>query len=230
MNLLAIDAACSVLSAAVAHGEEILYTEAEAGMKHSELVMDLIDGQMKKAGLKPDDLDGILCMGGPGSFTGLRIGYSIAKGLALSLSIPFAPVPTLDCIASAHSGAGLVLPVIEARKTSFFYALFRNAERLTPDTDADAGQIAEAISRNAEKITLTGPAAALLYSALHEDSRNRLELVYETRGYAKELISIAINKNIFLNDNTAYLYSGPEYVRKTDAEINLANTQADQRA
>ena len=226
MNLLAIDAASSILSVAVSKGEEILHTETEAGMKHSELVMDRIDGQMKNAGLKPADLDGVLCMGGPGSFTGLRIGYSIAKGLALSLSIPFAPVPTLDCIASSHNGAGLVLPVIEARKNAFFYALYRGTERLTPDTDAASAQIAEAISHCTEKIVLTGPGAVLLYNGLPQESMGRLELACSPGCYAKELINIAVNNGLFLNDNTAYLYSGPQYIRKTDAEINLSNTQA----
>jgi tRNA threonylcarbamoyladenosine biosynthesis protein TsaB len=227
MNLLAIDASCSILSVAAARGDEIYSREAEAGMKHSELVMDFINSQMEEARLKPADLDGVLCMGGPGSFTGLRIGFSIAKGLALSLSIPFAPVPTLDCAALPHAGfSGIVLPVIEARKNAFFYALFRNGERLKPDEDAAAGQIAGEIERYKEKasgkILLTGPAAPALYDSLAREEKNNLVLAAENRGYAKELISIANKRKLFDNDNTSYLYSGPEYLRKTDAEINLS--------
>ena len=228
MNLLAIDAAGSVLSVAVARGEDILYAETEAGMKHSELVMDCIDDQMKKAGLVPGNLDGILCMGGPGSFTGLRIGYSIAKGLALALGIPFAPVPTLDCIALEHNAPqnypSLVLPVIEARKNAYFFTIFRNGERLIPDTDAAACQIAETLRLNYStgKIFLTGPAAALLYDSFSEELKSRLNIAHKTRGYARELITIAKNRNMLHNDNTAYLYSGPEYIRKTDAELNLS--------
>ncbi|WP_461257266.1 tRNA (adenosine(37)-N6)-threonylcarbamoyltransferase complex dimerization subunit type 1 TsaB, partial [Treponema sp. R80B11-R83G3] len=142
MKLLAIDTAASFLSLAAANENEIFSSETEAGTRHSELVMELIDSLMKKAGIMPKDLNGILCMGGPGSFTGLRIGYSIAKGLALSLSAPFAPVPTLECIAHNEKFAQTVtLAIIEARKNAFFYAFFKNRQRLTEDKDANLSQI-----------------------------------------------------------------------------------------
>jgi len=226
VNLLAIDSSCSILSAAVyaSRTDEIFCEEAEAGLKHSELVMGCIENQMAKAGLKPAGLDGVLCMGGPGSFTGLRIGYSIAKGLALSLSIPFSPIPTLDCIAFSFAASQLTVPLIQARKGSFFFTIFRGGSRLLPDTEAGADQIAEEIKKHAqenEKITITGPGSTALYDSLPNEQRESLALSNENRGYAKELILIAKKTNIFANDNTAYLYSGPEYIRKTDAEINL---------
>ena len=101
MNLLAIDTATEQFSVALAAGTDTAAPaswlfEADAGLRHSELVMDIVDMLMDKAALKPPDLSGVVCMGGPGSFTGLRIGFAIAKGLALSLSIPFAAIPTLD--------------------------------------------------------------------------------------------------------------------------------------
>jgi len=225
MNLLAVDSASSILSAAVSCGETIHYAETEAGMKHSELVMGLIDSQMKEACLEPKDLDGVLCMGGPGSFTGLRIGYSIAKGLAIALSVPFAPVPTLDCVALPFCKSGFVLAVMQARKNAYFYALFKDGERLKPDEDAETAQIAQEIERikkDAEKITLTGPASASLYDALSQELKNCICPEFENRGYAREIIAIAKMRKIQDNDNNAYLYSGPEYIRKTDAELNLA--------
>jgi len=230
MNLLAIDSAASILCVAVARDDKIFYAETAAGIKHSELVMDCIDGQMKKASLKPGELDGVLCMGGPGSFTGLRIGYSVAKGLALSLSIPFAPVPTLDCIALPYSGDGFVVPVIEARKNAWFFTIYRGDTRLIRDMDATAGEIAAIINEKKErdeKITLTGPGAEVLYNSLPEDFvNNRIFSVREKRGYARELLYIAKSRDLFNNDNSAFLYSGPEYIRKTDAELNL-NTRID---
>jgi len=224
MNLLAIDSACSTLSVAVSRGEDVLYAQTEAGMKHSELVMDMINEQTEKAGLKPCDLNGILCMGGPGSFTGLRIGFSIAKGLALSLNIPFAAVPTLECIAYTVSGASL--PVIQARKDAFFFAAFKDGKRVTEDSDGDIKQIAEIISKKSqenEKIIITGPAADAVFTSLPEELKPYCHLSRKKSGYAADLINIAIIKKLFYNDTTAFLYSGPEYIRKTDAEINLGN-------
>ncbi|MDR2941151.1 MAG: tRNA (adenosine(37)-N6)-threonylcarbamoyltransferase complex dimerization subunit type 1 TsaB [Treponema sp.] len=222
MNLLAIDAACSVLSVAVSRGEEIFQAQTPAGMKHSELVMDLINTQTEKAGLKPDELNGILCMGGPGSFTGLRIGFSISKGLALSMSVPFVPVPTLECIAYQISGA--VIPVIQARKDAFFFAFFKDGRRIIGDADGTIEQIAEVLRekiRENVKITITGPDAEMIFYALPDELKCFCGCLCKNSGYAKELILIAKNKNLFYNDNTAFLYSGPEYIRKTDAEINL---------
>ena len=229
MNLLAIDSAAQILSVAVSKGDEIFYMETDALMRQSELVMGFIDNLMKQAALKPCDLNGVLCMGGPGSFTGLRIGYSIAKGLALSLSIPFAPVPTLDCIVSklkdncdASANPYLQLAVIQARKNAYFYAFFRGGERLTSDADAAPDQIAEEISQFDEQIIMTGPGSALLYDSIQFDLRKNIKLENKTGGYAKEIIFIAKKLNMPDNGSTVSLFSGPEYIRKTDAELNLS--------
>jgi len=225
MNLLAIETAASVLSVAISKDKEIFASETIAGTRHSELVMELIDSQMKKTGLLPKDLNGILCMGGPGSFTGLRIGYSIAKGLALSLSIPFAPVPTLECIVhNEQFKKGLTLAAIEARKNAYFNAFFKDGNRFTEDKDSELSQITDEIAKyvkDGEKLTLTGYGSKNLYDSLPDNLKADITLVNENNGYVKELIAIAENKKLFYNDCTANLYSGPEYIRKTDAEIAL---------
>jgi len=226
MNLLAIDSAASVLSVALASGEHTWNFEAAAGLRHSELIMDIVDILTKKAGIKPDDLDGVLCMGGPGSFTGLRIGFSVAKGLALSLNIPFVPIPSMDCIAAVYScWPGLVVPVIDARTNAFFCALFYGGKRLCQDMDADPGQIAAAINSEktgSEKVLLAGPDAEKLYNKLMDNGNFAGILdIAPRRGYALSLLDIAKNKEIFDNDNTVWHIKGPEYVRKSDAEINL---------
>jgi len=226
MNILAIDTAGSILSVAVERSckeDEILYTETEAGVKHSEIVMDLIDDLMKKASLSPGDLDGVVCMKGPGSFTGLRIGFSIAKGLALSLSIPFAAVPTLDCMVLPHSG--LALAAIEARKGAWFFAFYRDGKPLSPTTDGDTTQIAAEIERHIENktqtITLAGSGSPSLFDSLPQKIKNSIIPAFENRGFAKELIYIAKKDRLLENNIETLLYSGPDYIRKTDAELNL---------
>jgi tRNA threonylcarbamoyladenosine biosynthesis protein TsaB len=233
MNLLAIDSASSILSIAAAKGEDIHCSHTEAEMKHSQIVMECIESQMKKAELKPNELDGVLCMGGPGSFTGLRIGYSIAKGLALCLSIPFASVPTLDCVAFSCRGGGPVLAVIEAVKNAYFFAFYRDGGQLKPAEDGTASKIAGEIDgfikAGTEKITITGPGSASLYDSLSPEQKGKTVLFHENRGYAGEIISIAKIRKIPDNDITAFLYSGPEYIRKTDAEINLSGSAGNKK-
>jgi tRNA threonylcarbamoyladenosine biosynthesis protein TsaB len=225
--ILAIDSASSILCAAVMNKDEVFFTQTQAGTRHSELAMELIDGILKEAKILPKDLKGIVCMGGPGSFTGLRIGYAIAKGLSISLSIPFAPVPTLECIAyGGQFSSCLVMAVIEARKNAYFNAVFKNGKRVTEDKDSNLPQIINDLQKYADnkekKIILTGPGSNLLYESLPQEIKESITLVFENKGYARELIEIAKNKNIFSLDLTAYLYSGPEYIRKTDAEIALS--------
>jgi len=237
-NYLAIDTFGKILSAAVSNDEEIHYTETASEMKQSELVMDMIDTLIKKAGITPSELDMVLCMEGPGSFTGLRIGYSIAKGLALSLSVPISAIPTLDCIAfqAAMNTENLlftdsshVLAVIESRKNAFYYSFFRNLpsagfnlSRLIDDSEGDILHITGKISNYKEKITITGPGSSLLYNNLPLDIKENILINDSNSGYAKELIILAKNRKIIHNDNSNYLYSGPEYIRKTPAEEEIA--------
>jgi tRNA threonylcarbamoyladenosine biosynthesis protein TsaB len=232
-NLLAIDTAAGALSVALCAGSDSWYFEANAGTRHSQLLMEIIDFLMGKAGLEPDDLSAICCMAGPGSFTGLRIGFACAKGLALSLGIPFFPVSSLDCMASRFSQwPGIVIPAIDAKKNSFFSAIYSGGKRLCPDMDADAGTIACAIKKasspNASAL-LTGPDAEKLHIALSSTLAGTLKAEGEfapdlsfdrgcLSGYAKELLAIA--KNMETDYNKPIDFSlGPEYIRKSDAEM-----------
>jgi len=233
MNILAIDSACSVLSVAVSKNEDVYYIETDAGTSHSEHVMGFVDDMMNKACLKPDELDCVLCMEGPGSFTGLRIGFSVAKGLALSLSIPFIPVPTLDCIAYPYRENILVLPVIESKKNSWFYALYRGDKCILPAADEPSDLIAKTLEKyiKTENVILTGPGAAALvvalatalYETLPKELSDNLTLKSEKHGFAKELIAIAKSKKLLDNVNTDCIYSVPEYIRNANVGASFKN-------
>lgn len=226
MNLLAIDTATEKFSVALrrtAADGDTLHTwlfEADAGLRHSELIMDSIDMLLKTAALKPHDLSGVLCMGGPGSFTGLRIGFSLAKGLALALNIPFAAIPTLDCLSYPFSAwPGIVVPALDAKKGAFFCALYRGGKRLCPDMDASPPEIARAIAdtQTAEPILLAGPGASMLYEKLTaiSDSGAKLDIKPGKGlrwGNAETLLAIAQETGIITQSNTDYS-GGPEYRR-----------------
>ena len=245
MNILSIDTATELLSLALDSGGNGVWScEADAGRRHSELIMDCITSLMQKAQMKPEELSGVVCMGGPGSFTGLRIGFSLAKGLSLSLGIPFAPIPTLDCMARPFSSRpGIVVPVIDARQGAFFCALYRGGKKLCADMDAKPSAIAaaleEAVTEAGEKpneqALLIGPGAEMLYeqlTAVRLDTPMQVNLVQRKDlrcGNALSLLEIARETDVFAAGgkaaNGAYLDSGPEYIRKSDAEIQwLANS------
>jgi tRNA threonylcarbamoyladenosine biosynthesis protein TsaB len=103
-------------------GEYVLDVRAT----HSERLMATIDGALADAGWTIDDVTGLAVAIGPGSFTGLRIGLSTVKGLALARSLPVAAVPTLDAMAAAVPFAALpVCPVIDARRGEVYASLYR---------------------------------------------------------------------------------------------------------
>jgi tRNA threonylcarbamoyladenosine biosynthesis protein TsaB len=93
---------------------------------HSERLMPAIDRLLRDAGWTAAALDGLAVAVGPGSFTGLRIGLSTAKGLAWARDIPAAAVPTLDAMAAVLPFCALpVCPVLAARKGEVYCSLYR---------------------------------------------------------------------------------------------------------
>jgi tRNA threonylcarbamoyladenosine biosynthesis protein TsaB len=127
MRVLAVETSTLSGGAALLEGERVVgeYT-LDVRMTHSERLMAAIDQLLSDAGWRPRDLEGLAVSVGPGSFTGLRVGLSTVKGLALALSLPVAAVPTLDAMAAMLPFAALpVCPVLDARKREVYASLYR---------------------------------------------------------------------------------------------------------
>jgi tRNA threonylcarbamoyladenosine biosynthesis protein TsaB len=244
MNIIAIDSATGRFSVALAvcagkeksNEAETWLFEADAGMRHSQLAIEGMQVLIQKAGLEPKNLDGVVCCGGPGSFTGLRIGFSAAKGLALSLGIPFAPIPTLDCMTYPLSQwPGIAVPVIDAKKKAFFCCLYRQGQKISCDMDTGPQEIAATLAKNLlpaynEQILLFGPDAQMLHGQLMQLQGGEAQAVKAAVvcaenmhwGNAESLVKIALETDIFAGGDTGTnLFCGPQYIRKSDAEINL---------
>src|SRR5438093_2583246 len=118
MRVLAVETSTLAGGAALLDGEVVVGEYAlDVGATHSERLMGAIDRLLTDAGWTVRDLEGLAVSVGPGSFTGLRIGLSTVKGLALALSIPIVAVPTLDAMAALLPFAALpVCPVLDARQ------------------------------------------------------------------------------------------------------------------
>lgn len=127
-NILAIDTSTDYLSIALSRGGKIIAKfHKKSDMRHSILLVPTIVKLLKKARLKPSAIDFFAISIGPGSFTGLRIGATVVKGLAFALKKPIIPVPTLDAIAyNARSFKGVVCPVLDARKNKVYACLYRS--------------------------------------------------------------------------------------------------------
>jgi tRNA threonylcarbamoyladenosine biosynthesis protein TsaB len=156
---LGIDTSGDVLSVALLRNDESYYAEMDAGLRHSERLMAVIDGLLAMAAAKPTDLDFVACLGGPGSFTGLRIGLSAAKGLSTALGIPLYTVPTLEAAAAARSSwPDTVLPLIDAKKNRWYTAAFKGGVRRCEDMDAGAEDIVRILKNTRSSVILvSGP-------------------------------------------------------------------------
>ncbi|NOY60584.1 MAG: tRNA (adenosine(37)-N6)-threonylcarbamoyltransferase complex dimerization subunit type 1 TsaB [Calditrichaeota bacterium] len=127
MIILGIETSTQICSTALI-GNDTLLTEYRLNIKnaHAGKLVGAIEKILRDADVKLQELSGIAVSIGPGSFTGLRIGLSVAKGLAMPDSIPLAAVPTLTALASqAPIADGVVCPLVRSRAKEFYSALYR---------------------------------------------------------------------------------------------------------
>lgn len=125
--ILNIETATKNCSVALAkEGKTILCKEiAEEGYSHAERLHVFIEEIINEAGIGMKELNAIAVSQGPGSYTGLRIGVSAAKGLCYALNIPLIAVDTLQALASkVKIDKGLIVPMIDARRMEVYSAVF----------------------------------------------------------------------------------------------------------
>jgi tRNA threonylcarbamoyladenosine biosynthesis protein TsaB len=138
--ILNIETATKNCSVALAKdGETIVCKEiAEMGYSHAEKLHVFIEEILTESNLKFSDLKAIAVSQGPGSYTGLRIGVSAAKGLCYALGIPLIAVDTLEVLASQISiEEGLIIPMIDARRMEVYAAIFDKNHQKIRDTKAE---------------------------------------------------------------------------------------------
>ncbi len=129
MNILAIECTHAALSVAVMHASVAAEVKSTDWKKAAESLVPLIEEVMAESALDLKLLDCIAISSGPGSFTALRIGMAVAKGVACGLGIPLVPVPTMPAMAaSLQAEAGSVIAVIPSRKGEYYYAAYLSGE------------------------------------------------------------------------------------------------------
>jgi tRNA threonylcarbamoyladenosine biosynthesis protein TsaB len=126
MTVLGIETATAICSVGLAGGDRSVGRSIREDRVHSEKLLTLIDEVLREASLSIGQVDGIAVSSGPGSFTGLRIGVSAAKGLATATSKPLIAVPTLTACATAARAAGRLSSggwlVMDARQGEWYAA------------------------------------------------------------------------------------------------------------
>ncbi len=127
--ILCIETSSSVCSVAVFNdGKLIAVEEATVANSHSTLIIPMIDAVLAQSSIAIAELQAVAVSAGPGSYTGLRIGVSTAKGLCDAQDIPLIAIPTLEAMAngfveSHHITEGLICPMFDARRMEVYYWL-----------------------------------------------------------------------------------------------------------
>ncbi len=171
MKILAIESSALTASVAVCEDEFPIATMTlQTGHTHSDTLLPMTEQLLAHAGLEVGDIDLFAVPVGPGSFTGIRIGVSLIKGLAFDSGKPCVGVSSLEAMAHNLMGFdGILCPVMDARREQLYNALFRwnvnKLVRLTEDRLIPAAALAEELSAYGEVVTLTGEGSAILQKA-----------------------------------------------------------------
>lgn len=162
MITLAFDSTAKVASVAVTDGERALAVYSiDNGLTQSELLLPMAEDALKSLKLSFDDVGLLACAVGPGSFTGVRIGAALVKGIAFAKGIPCAPVSTLEALAENLFGiSGIIVPAMDARRSQLYCAVFKSdgtkMERLTDDNAIPISELAAMLSEYDEDIYIVG--------------------------------------------------------------------------
>ena len=173
MITLAFDSVAKIASVALCDGERVLAQYSiDNGMTQSELLLPMAESILSSVGLSFSDVGLYACTTGPGSFTGVRIGVSLIKGLAFGKGTPCVSVSSLESLAENAAGLrGVIVPVMDARRSQVYTAIFEsdgeNLVRASEDMALPLTELAELLKRYEDRpIYLTGDGYGVAMAAL----------------------------------------------------------------
>ena len=233
MLLLAFETSAKAASVALFEGQRLLGEQYQnTGLTHSQTLMVMAESLLAQCGKQPQDVEAVAVAEGPGSFTGVRIGVAAAKGFAWGKNLPCYGVSTLESMALGLGiWEGIVCPVMDARRSQVYNALFYvnqgRVERTTPDRAIALEDLKKEL-KNAEKsVFLVGDGSNLCYNTLKEDVPN-LVLPPEHRLHQRAVgVGLAALQKIAAGDIGDGCALTPNYLRLSQAERERLERQND---
>lgn len=178
MKILAFESSAKAASVALWEDGVLLAEQFQNnGKTHSATLMPMAESILRECGLRAGDIDCVAVAIGPGSFTGVRIGVSAAKGFAWAAEKPCCPVSTLLGMASQLTMLeGVICPVMDARRNEVYNALFesdgKTLTRLTEDRAISLADLKKELEPVKKNIFLVGDGSKLCYNILKEEIPN----------------------------------------------------------
>lgn len=177
MKILAVDSSAKACSAAVTDGDKILGSFfINTSLTHSQTLVPMIESVLKNTSSDIKEIDAFAVSAGPGSFTGVRIGVSAVKGMAMPLEKPCISVSTLEAMAYNISEDCVAVCVMDARCGQVYNALFeiknKTVNRLCDDRALSVDDLLTELREYDKKLVLVGDGAELCYNAFNKELSN----------------------------------------------------------
>lgn len=224
MKVLSLDSSTQCATCAILEDDKLL-GEISFNYKkqHSVVLMPMVQNLLKNSGCDIDDIDGFVVSKGPGSFTGLRIGMAVVKGLSQGSNKPFVSVSTLDSLANNMAFSdGLICPIMDALRSNVYTAVYKfsnnQLERLTEYMAISIDELISLLKEHDDMVTFIGDGVPIF--------KEKLSAELSSVRYAPAHLNIAssaslarIGIDLLKNGANDDIYtSSPIYLRKSQAE------------
>ncbi len=232
MKILGIESAALVASVAIVENDSLLAEYSVNHKKtHSQTLLPMIDEIVKMTETDLNTLDAIAISGGPGSFTGLRIGSATAKGLGLALNVPLVHVPTVDAMAYTMYGfEGLICPILDAKRGQVYGGLyhFKNEfEIVKPQCAIDLKEFIEEINSLGETVVFLGDGVPVGKTIIEENIKVPYSFA-PAHVNRQRAAAVAVLGQQYFNEGkvVAAWEEAPEYLRVSQAEREMAEKKS----
>ncbi len=206
-----------------AHGEMILFKDQkviatqcwEKEFSHSEVISEYFQKLLAFSSVKPNEIKKIICVNGPGSFTGIRVGVNFAKTLSYSFGIPLVPISTLELLAlRCDERNKKILACVDAQKNSVFLSQYEyQNSRLTSLWENKVVEITRLAEVIREPQTLCGSGLERYKNRISPDVT---KLILQKEEWKKSQLKDLLNWNSDLELSWENLH--PLYVKNSSAE------------
>jgi len=227
MTILYIETSTNVCSVAVSENSNLLFSVSNSeGMNHAAMLSLFIEEALNQLKNSNKKLDAVAVSSGPGSYTGLRIGVSTAKGLCYGLDIPLIAISTLEIITIAaltkieDKGNFLICPMIDARRMEVYAAFYNSRIEVFREIAADIiDQSSYNEILNKHKVYFLGNGAEKCKEMLQHPNADFIENIVPL---AENMISLA--EKAFMDNNFVDVaYFEPFYLKEFHTTVSKKN-------
>lgn len=231
MKVLALETSTKMASIALTNDDSLIAEyQILLGRSYSEMLLPAIEYLLQNSDTSVHDIDAFALAQGPGSFTSLRIGMSVVKGLSMGVKVPVVPIPSLDGLAhNVCYASHLVCPLIDARKGEVYAAFYKKTDssqltKIRSDRSLRPEHLLDEIS---EDVVFLGDGSNLYRELIVERLKGKahfapLHLMYPRASVIAQLAFQKIENNSMVPERALLT---PLYIRFPEAEIKMGKSR-----